>query len=134
MTRSEETSMASATDMTSTTPDVSPKNFRMGMQGLLAAAIYTASFASTHLAAGWPILEATPLAVYLVGLVLVPLAIGYPLALVAGWLRGSGGGESSAAAFLPFLQFAIYGLTGILIWVATREAHLRAFTRIYPAS
>ena len=125
--------MASATEMNTTTPDVTPGNFRMGMQGLLTAILYSVSFMSAHLAQGWPIFQAIPLAVFLAGLIIVPLAIGYPLALVANHMGAQAGSESSAAAFLPFMRFAIYGLAGILIWVATQEAHMQVFSQVFAA-
>lgn len=115
--------MAGATDLSTTSPLPSNSQFNLKMQGVLAAGVYALSFGVSHTQAGLPLLETKPMAVFLAGLILVPLVVGYPLALVKQTMARSSRSESGAAAFVPFAQVALYGLAALLVWVATREAH-----------
>lgn len=115
--------MSQATELNTSTPMPSAGDFQFKMQGMLCAAIYTGSFVIAHSAARLPFLDTMTAAVFLAGLVVIPAIIGLPLAALRRMLAGQAEGESSVAAFLPFAQFALYGLAALLIWLATREAH-----------
>ncbi len=119
--------MAQATDMNVTTPMPDAKTFGMQMEGLASAGIYVLCFGWIHFVSGSAVISANALAVFLVGLILVPLVAALPVFLLRRVLLGGLSRQPSVAAFLPFARFALYALQGVLVWVATREAYALVF-------
>jgi uncharacterized membrane-anchored protein len=119
--------MAPATELNTSAPMPTEADFNLKMQGLLSAGIYALSFGVAHSSAALAFFETRSLSIFLAGLILIPLVIGYPLAMLRRIVVQKTTGGSSAGAFVPFAQIALYGLAAILIWVATREAHAMLF-------
>lgn len=115
--------MAQATELNTSVPMPSKALVQLKMQGLLCASVYAASFGVAHSKAALAFFDTKNIAIFLLGLVLVPLLVGYPLALLRRMMGREEGVESDAIAFLPYIYFASYGLASILVWIATREAH-----------
>jgi hypothetical protein len=67
------------------------------------------------------------LAVFLVGLMVVPLVAALPMFMLRRMLVDVLGKRPSVAAFFPFARFALYALQGVMVWVATREAYALIF-------
>jgi uncharacterized membrane-anchored protein len=116
--------MAQATDMNAATPMPDEQTFSMQMEGFASAAVYMLCFGWFHLGSDNALISANLLAVFLVGLIVVPLVAALPMFLLRRVLINVLGKQSSVAAFLPFARFALYALQGVLVWVATREAYM----------
>ena len=119
--------MAHTTDMNTTTPMPTTKSFRLQMEGMATAMLYAVCFGWIHLGSGSELVNTKVLAVFLVGLIVVPLLTALPMLMVRRLLIGGLQKQPSVAAFSPFASFALYALQGILVWVATREAYAWVF-------
>ena len=119
--------MTQATDMNATTPMPDEKTFGMQMEGMASAVVYILCFGWIHAASGGDLISANVLAVFLVGLMVVPLVAALPMFLLRRMLVNVLGRRPSVAAFLPFARFALYALQGVMVWVATREAYALIF-------
>jgi hypothetical protein len=119
--------MAQATDMNAATPMSSEKSFGMQMEGYASAGVYILCFGWIHFASEDALITANVLAVFLVGLMVVPLVAALPMFMLRRMVVGVLGKRASVAAFLPFARFALYALQGVLVWVATREAYALIF-------
>ncbi len=119
--------MAQATEMNVATPMPDGKTFGMQMEGLASAIVCILCFAWIHLASGNALIAVKVLAVFHVGLIVVPLIAALPMYLLRRVLVGMLGRRPRVAAFLPFARFALYALQGLVVWVATREAYALVF-------
>ena len=119
--------MAQATEMNSASPLPSSRSFRSQMEGLTTAVLYALCFAWIHLGSRTELLSAKVLAVFFLGLIVIPLMTCLPLAFLRRGIFGTLQRQASIAAFLPFATFALYALQGIVVWVVTREAHAWIF-------
>ena len=117
--------MSQTTEMNTTTPTAG--NFRMQMEGLATAILYAAYFVMVHLGANLDVDMTTLLAVFFVGLILVPLLVALPLTLLRGAVTNELSDQANLSAFLPFASLALYALQAIALWVITREAYHWAF-------
>jgi len=120
--------MAQATDLNTMTPLPDASGFRMQMEGLSIAVLYVACFGWVHLGAPVEFMSVRVLAVFLSGLIVIPLLTGLPIVFLRRMMMGAIKTKSSVSAFAPFARFALYGLQALLIWVATREAYTWIFT------
>jgi len=120
--------MAQATDMNAATPMRDDKTFGMQIEGFASDAVYILCFGWVHLASGHALISANLLAVFLVGLIVVPLVAALPMFMLRRVVVEVLGKQPSVAAFLPFSRFYLYALQGVLVWVATREAYALVFS------
>lgn len=116
--------MADTTHLNPDVPMPTGASFRLQMEGMATAAVYVASFAWFHLGSGAILVSANVLAIFLVGLIVLPLMAAMPIVLLRHLVIDNFHKKQPAvAAFLPFARFALYALQGVFVWVATREAY-----------
>ena len=118
----------SATEMNETTPMPEGRSVGLQMEGLFAAVVYGASFFAAHSAraAGDPTVAMVSLgviAVFLVGLLVVPTLILVPFVALRRALRGASESGSAVASAMPLAGLVFFLLQALLVWWATREAH-----------
>jgi hypothetical protein len=101
------------------------------MEGLATAVLYAFCFVWIHVGSQTTqteFLSAKVLAVFFVGLIVIPLLTCLPLAFVRQGIFGTLQRQASIAAFLPFATLALYALQAIVVWVVTREAYAWIFS------
>ena len=121
--------MAPSIEMKTTAAMPSAKNFRLQLEGMTTAAVYVFSFGWIHLGSGAELITTKALALFLVGLIVVPLIAALPMVLLRRLLVDLLRKQPNVGAFLPFTRFALYALQGVMVWVATSEAYTWAFLR-----
>lgn len=119
--------MAHATEMNSATPMPTVGNVHMQLEGMAMAGVYVSSFVWFHRAAGAAFLDTKVLAVFFVGLIVVPLLAALPVFLLRRLVVGTFLSKPGLASFLPFARFSLYALQWIAVWAVTREVHERVF-------
>lgn len=117
-----------ATDMNETTPMPDRRRFGLQMEGLFGAAVYGASFLVAHSAraAADPMATLTSIgvvAVFLVGLLVVPTAILVPFVALRRAIGSAAQSGSSVAAAMPLAGIVFFLLQALLVWWATGEAY-----------
>ena len=115
--------MAQSTEMNTAAPMPTPATSRLQMEGLASAAVYVACFGWFHLQSGGPLLDSRILAIFLIGLILVPALAALPLLALRRAVVPMLETRPRVAAFMPFTRFALYALQGLVVWIATREAY-----------
>ena len=117
-----------ATDMNETTPMPDRKSFTLQMEGLFGAAVYGASFLVAHSARAAsdptaPLLTIGVVAVFLVGLLVVPTAILVPFVALRRTIGQAARSGSAIAAAMPLAGIVFFLLQVLLVWWATGEAY-----------
>ena len=117
-----------ATDMTESTPMPDRKSMALQMEGLFGAVVYGASFFVAHSAhaatnPGANFMSIGVIAVFLVGLLVVPTAILLPFVAIRRAVGSAAQSGSSIAAAMPLAGLVFFLLQALLVWWATGEAH-----------
>ncbi|MAG32234.1 MAG: hypothetical protein CL908_15230 [Deltaproteobacteria bacterium] len=123
-----------ATEMNATTPMPNKRSFGLQIEGLMAALLYLICFGWTHLAAvgtgaTQTLLSAKLLAVFLAGMIAIPLVTLLPLVGLRRVLAGVLSRGSAIGAAAPLAQVALYGLQCLLLWIITREVYAWLFAQ-----